>query len=58
MKNCTAGIFGIAIIWVAVLFASALILQDTEYFSQMLPILGGGAAACLIVLAGCRRHLR
>jgi len=37
-------------IWAAVIFASAIILKGTEYFSQMFVILAGGAAGSLIVL--------
>ena len=54
MKSYDAGILGVAIIWAAVIFASAAILKGTPYFSQMLPILGGGAGSSLIVLGGAR----
>ena len=54
MKSYDAGILGVAIIWAAVIFASATILKGTPYFSQMLPILGGGAASSIIVLGGAR----
>jgi hypothetical protein len=54
MEKSGAGIVGVAIIWAAVIFGSALILKDTPYFSQILTILGGGAASCLIILGGTR----
>ncbi|MFQ6105154.1 MAG: hypothetical protein ACE5OP_12830 [Candidatus Glassbacteria bacterium] len=45
-----------AIIWAAVILASAVVLQGTEYFGQMLPILGGGAGGSIIVLGGGLRR--
>ena len=45
MESSNAGILGVAVIWAAVIFASASILEGTPYLSQMLLILGGGAAA-------------
>ena len=49
-RNCKA------IIWAAVIIASAFILKDTVYFAQILPILGGGAAGSIVVLAGGLRR--
>ncbi len=54
MQKFDAGIIGVAIIWAAVLAASAIVLKGTPYFSQMLPILGGGSAASIIVLGASR----
>jgi hypothetical protein len=54
MERFDSGIIGVAIIWAAVIFASAMILEGTAYFSQMLPILGGGAASNIIILGGTR----
>ncbi|MBV7331580.1 hypothetical protein KFU94_25765 [Chloroflexi bacterium TSY] len=49
-------VFAEMIIWAAVILASAVVLQDTEAFGQMLLILGGGAAGTLLVLsAGLRQ---
>ncbi len=39
-----------AIVWAAILVASAIILGGTPYFGQMLPILGGGAAFFVVIL--------
>ena len=39
-----------ATVWAAILIASAVILRGTPYFSQMLPVLGGGAV-WFVVLA-------
>ena len=50
MKSYDADILGVAIIWAAVIFTSAVILKDTQYSSQMTIILGGGAGSSLIVL--------
>jgi hypothetical protein len=54
MQKFEAGIIGVAIIWAAVILASAMILEGTAYFSQMLPVLGGGAASSIIILGGTR----
>jgi hypothetical protein len=54
MQNFDAGIIGVAIIWAAVIVASAILLEGTPYFSQMLTVLGGGAASSIIVLGGTR----
>lgn len=39
-----------AIVWVAILITSALVLGGSPYFGQMLPILGGGAAFFVVIL--------
>jgi hypothetical protein len=56
MRRSGSGSIGVAMIWAAVLIASAIILKGTEYFSQMLVILAGGAAGSLIVLGGSARR--
>jgi hypothetical protein len=56
MEKYNSVIIGVAIIWAAVILAAAMILQGTGYFSQMLPILGGGAASSIIVLGGARSN--
>jgi hypothetical protein len=52
MKAWNAAILGTVIIWAGVIIATALVLAGTGYFGQLIPILGGGAAGNLIVLAG------
>jgi hypothetical protein len=47
-----ACILGNAIIWAAVILASAAVLEGTGYMAKMIPILGGGAAASVVVLGG------
>jgi len=54
IKKWNAAIIGTAIIWASVIIASAFILSGTGCFSMLIPILGGGAAGSLIVLAGAR----
>jgi len=54
MKAWYAAILGTAIIWAGVIIATALVLAGTGYFGQLIPILGGGAAGNLIVVAGAR----
>lgn len=39
-----------AIVWAALLIGVALILQGTDYFAQLLGILGGAAAFFVVVL--------
>lgn len=43
---------GVAIVWAAVIIACAVVLKGSGYFSQLIPILGGGAAASIIVVSG------
>jgi hypothetical protein len=42
----------VAIIWAAVIFAVSTALQGVPQASQVLQILGGGAAASIILLGG------
>ncbi len=41
-----------AIIWAAVINASAIVMEGEPGFSRLLTILGGGAAATIILLGG------
>ena len=52
MRRSVPGSIEVTIVWVAVIVASAIILEGTECFSQMFVILAGGAAGSLIVLGG------
>ncbi|WP_301662693.1 hypothetical protein [Methanoculleus frigidifontis] len=54
MKAWDAAILGTAIIWAGTIVAAALLLAGTDCFGPLIPILGGGAAGNLIVLAGAR----
>ena len=45
----------VAIIWAAVILATAVVLQGTGLMGKMIPILGGGAAGCIIVVSSCLR---
>jgi hypothetical protein len=47
-----ACILGNAIIWAAVILAAAVVLQGTDCMAKMIPILGGGAGASVVVLGG------
>ena len=42
----------IAIIWAAVIFAVSMTLGDAPQSSRVISILGGGAAASIILLGG------
>lgn len=44
-------VIAVAIIWGAVILATALVLQDAVLMGKMFPILGGGAAGCIIVVS-------
>ncbi len=54
MQKFDAAIIATTIIWAAIMVASAIILEGTSYFSQMLPILSGGAATSIVVLGASR----
>lgn len=47
-----------AIVWVAILLSAAMILQGTEYFSKLIPILGGGAAWFVVIAPGGLRKMQ
>ena len=51
-------IVAVAIVWAGVIIGSTVILQGTEYFSRLLPILGGGAAITIILLGILESNLR
>jgi hypothetical protein len=55
--KCSRTVIAIAIIWVAVIFASAFLLRESGYSPQLIPIYGAGAIMC-IILAGniCKRE--
>jgi len=42
----------IALIWAAVIIAISMVLDGAPQLSRALPILGGGAAASIILLGG------
>ena len=48
-------VIGNSIIWAAVMFASAIVLQGTGHFGELLPILMGGAGGSFVVLLGSMR---
>ena len=39
-------------VWVAILIASAVILQGTPAFGRLLPVLGGGAVWFVVIFPG------
>jgi hypothetical protein len=47
---------GAAIVWAGILLATALILLDTPYFPQVLPVLGGGVVWFLLIVPGAWRR--
>jgi len=51
MRRATV-LIAVAIIWAAVIGATAAIARGSELHDQLLLILGGGAAATLIVVGG------
>ena len=51
-RRAKAVSIGNAIIWAAVLMATALVVADTPgVFANLLPVLGGGAGGSVVVLA-------
>jgi len=48
----------VAVIWAAVVFACSIALEGTGLFSRVGHILGGGAAASIIVLGSLLRGRR
>ena len=55
MNKSGWAIIAVAIIWAGVIIASAMVLEGTPYWGRMISVLGGGAAATIIVLGGTRR---
>lgn len=55
MSRRGAVVLGNAIIWAAVIFATAHVLEGTPYARQMQLIVGGGAAASIIIVGGGTR---
>ncbi|RQD89114.1 hypothetical protein [Methanosalsum natronophilum] len=55
-KKCNMTVIGIALIWAAVIFASAFVLRETGVFVQLIPIYGAGAIMCIILTGNlCKR---
>jgi hypothetical protein len=52
MKKFDNASIGNAVIWVATIFASAVILRGTQYATPMLVILGGAAGASVLLVEG------
>ncbi len=46
-KKCSRTVLGIAVIWAAVIFASAFVLKGE--FIQLIPIYGAGAIMCILL---------
>lgn len=45
-----------AILWAAVMIASAIVLMGTDYWGQLLPIFAGAFIAHLVIVEGSRRR--
>jgi hypothetical protein len=56
MKKSRIAILITALIWATVIFAADIALKDTGYMGRLIPILGGGAAATIILLGGLLRR--
>ena len=56
MKKRRIAIIVTALIWALVILAVDIALKDTGYMARMIPILGGGAAATIILLGGLLRR--
>jgi hypothetical protein len=51
-------VLGAGILWAGIFLASAVVLQGTPYFSQMLPILSGGAVWFVVIVPGAWHRQR
>ncbi len=58
MNDTRWSIIAVAIVWAAVILATAIVLKGTSYWLRILPIVGGGAAATLILMGGHRCRAR
>jgi len=58
MDSRTAYLLGAALVWVAIIAASAAILGGTPYLAPMLPVLGGGAVWFVVLSPAALRRLR
>jgi len=56
MKRNRIAIIVTALIWAVVILAADISLQGTGYMRRLTPILGGGAAATIILLGGLLRR--
>jgi hypothetical protein len=54
-RLANAFIVGNAVIWAAVIFVSAVVLEGTAHVREMTRVLGGGAITSIIVLGGVLR---
>ncbi len=57
-KNFCSGnieVILIALIWISVILAISTILEGTYYMNRVLPILGGGSFACILILDTIRK---
>ncbi len=54
MDKLSAIVVATAIIWAAEIIAISIILAGTPYFGPLLPIIAGGAAVNIIIVASAR----
>ncbi|VVB95695.1 Uncharacterised protein [uncultured archaeon] len=60
-KNLCSGnteVILIALIWASVIVAISTILEGTQYMNRVLPILGGGSFASILILNNIRKKNR
>jgi hypothetical protein len=56
MRKGAVVFIALAIVWAAVILACAAVLRGTGYWDKLLPIVGGGAAAHIVILGGFLRR--
>lgn len=56
-RAATGLVFGNAVVWAAVVFGAAVALGGTDCFPRVAPLLGGGAAASVVLVGGGVRRL-
>ena len=49
-------LLGAGIVWTAIFFATAVVLQGTPFFAQLLPILAGGAVWFVVLVPAAWRR--
>ena len=54
MDNFRVVIISVALAWAAAIITLSTVMEGTNFSSQVLPILSGGAAGIIIVLGGTK----
>jgi hypothetical protein len=55
-KALTSYLAGAVIVWIGILVATAVVVDDADQFMQLLPILGGGAFWFIVIVPTLFQH--